>query len=585
VPRSKLRRTTARRVIRLACWGCLLASLSLAALPAAARQLTIQNFHAEVTVHPDSTIEVTETIEAHFSGEWHGLYRTIPVEYRTPQGLNYTLHVKVLSVADDSGDSLKYEISTEHGYRKFKLYVPNAVDATRTVVLRYSVSDALRFFDDHDELYWNLTGDEWDVPIQHAAGRIILPAGVTGIRSLAFTGARGSREEDADLTTSDNEVQVVMRRVLSFHEGLTLVVGWDKGFVRPPSAAAKFWRTFESNWPFAIPVFVFLAMFYVWWTRGRDPQHESITVQYEPPDKLTPGECGALVDSEAAMPDITATLVDLAVKGYITIEEKDESHMMGLTHRKNYLFHLKKPAAEWVGARPHEVEMLSALFDSGSIDVVSLADLQNHFYTHLPAIRDRIFDALVLDNYYLHRPDLVRQKYLGAGIMIGLFMAVLGGYIANAAGMATLPWAIAGIITGVVICIFGHWMSARTITGVRTLEKVLGFEDFLAHVESDRFERVIKTPEMFEKFLPYAMALHVEKKWVQAFATIALTPPSWYQGGYPGGYNALFLMNSLNMMSMQAGSVMASAPRSSGGSGFSGGGGGGGFGGGGGGGF
>jgi uncharacterized membrane protein len=582
VPRNK-RRTTAM-TIRFAIVCCLLAWV--AALPASARELTINSFHAEVDVRPDATLDVTETIEAHFSGEWHGLYRTIPVEYRTPQGLNYTLFLKVLSVADDNGNPLKYEVSTQNGYEKFKIYVPDAVNATRTVVLHYSVRDGLRFFDDHDELYWNLTGDEWDVPIRQASGQIILPSGVTGIRTLAFTGARGSRDAEADVTTAGNEVNVVMRRGLMFHEGLTLVVGWDKGFVRPPSPSDKFWLLIESNWPFGIPFLAFLAMFYVWWTRGRDPQRQAIAVQYEPPDKLTPGECGTLVDNEAAMRDITATLVDLAVKGYITIEEKDESHMMGLSHTKNYLFHLKKPAAQWIGARPHEIEMLSALFDSGSIDVVSLADLQNHFYTHLPAIRDRIFDALVLDNYYMHRPDQVRQTYIGIGFVTGVMLAVIGAFAANHTGMAPFPWIISGIVSGAVICAFAFVMPARTVAGARTLEKVLGFEDFLAHVESDRFARVIKTPEMFENFLPYAMALRVESKWVQAFAKIVTTPPNWYQGGYPGAYNAIFLVNSLNMMSSHASSVMSSAPRSSGGSGFGGGGGaGGGFGGGGGGGF
>ncbi len=582
VPRSKP--SAAANILRLVFVGSLL--VGLIALPAAARELTINSFHVEMEVHPDATLDVTETIAAHFSGEWHGLYRTIPVEYRTPQGLNYTLFLKVLSVADDSGNSLKYETSTQNGYKKFKIYVPDAVNATRTVVLHYSVRDGLRFFDDHDELYWNLTGDEWDVPIQHASGHIILPAGVTGVRSLAFTGARGSRDENADVTASGSEVQVVMRRGLMFHEGLTLVLGWDKGFVHPPSGSEKFWQFIESNWPFVIPFLVLATMFYMWWTRGRDPEREAIAVQYEPPDKLTPGECGTLVDNEAAMRDITATLVDLAVKGYLTIEEKDESHLMGLSHTKNYVFHLKKPAAEWAGARPHEVEMLNALFDYGNVDTISLAQLQNHFYVHLPAIRDRIFDALVLDNYYLHRPDTVRQTYIGAGMVTALIVAVGGAFIANYFGMSPTPWIISGIVSGVVICAFSFAMPARTATGVRTLEKVLGFEDFLAHVESDRFARVIKTPEMFEKFLPYAMALRVESKWVQAFAKIVTTPPNWYQGGYPGAYNTIFLMNSLNMMSSHATSAMAAAPRSSGGSGFGGGGGaGGGFGGGGGGGF
>jgi uncharacterized membrane protein len=115
---------------------------------------------------------------------------------------------------------------------------------------------------------------------------------------------------------------------------------------------------------------------------------------------------------------------------------------------------------------------------------------------------------------------------------------------------------------------------------------VLGFEEFLGRVEKDQIERLEKTPELFEKYLPYAMALRVEKKWVQAFSGIALQPPQWYQGSYAGNFTAFYLVNDLNMMSLQAGSVMASSPRSSGGSGFGGGGGsGGGFGGGGGGGF
>ncbi len=155
--------------------------------------------------------------------------------------------------------------------------------------------------------------------------------------------------------------------------------------------------------------------------------------------------------------------------------------------------------------------------------------------------------------------------------------------------MAPFPFVIAGILTAAIICIFGLFMPARTIVGTRALEGVLGFEDFLAHVESDRFNRMIKTPEMFEKFLPFAMALGVEKNWSKAFQNIYTQPPSWYQGGYGPSFYPYMFVNNLNTMSSQASGIMTSAPRSSGGSGFGGGGGGGssggGFGGGGGGGF
>ena len=110
--------------------------------------------------------------------------------------------------------------------------------------------------------------------------------------------------------------------------------------------------------------------------------------------------------------------------------------------------------------------------------------------------------------------------------------------------MAPFTWILAGILTGAIICGFGWFMPARTVAGVRTLEKVLGFEDFLSRVEKDQIARLEKTPELFEKYLPYAMALGVEKKWAQAFSGIAMQPPSWYQGNYYGaGFQPYFLVN------------------------------------------
>lgn len=563
---------------------CLLASF--AARPAAARTLTIQEFNEQVTIQSDGTVDVTEIIQAHFTGHWNGIYRTIPVDYTGPGGLNYSLFLDVVSVTDDSGASLKYQRSRQGHSAKFKIWVPNAEDATRTVIFHYRVLDALRFFDDHDEFYWNVTGNEWEVPIESASAHIELPAGVTGLHAVAYTGTYGSRAQDAQVAVEGDSVEVTFDKPLLFHQGLTAVVGWDKGFVHAPSVLQILALYARSNWPLALPVFVLLIMFWLWWTRGRDPERDAVTVQYEPPDKLTPGECGTLVDGEAAMRDITATLVDLAVKGYFTIEQIETSHMLGLSHSKDFVLHLKKPAAEWAGARAHELEMLGALFDGGANTDVKFSDLQNHFYTHLPKIRDGIFDALVTDGYYLHRPDTVRQSYIGAGFLVGFLMVFFSGAISAFTGTSGAAWFLAGFASGIVICAFGWFMPARTVLGARTYEKVLGFEQFLGRVESDRIERLEKTPETFEKFLPYAMALHVEKKWVQAFSGINMPPPQWYQGNFAGGFQPMFLLADLNLMSVQASSAMASSPRSAGGSGFGGGGGaGGGFGGGGGGGF
>ena len=565
----------------------LLAALAMA-LPAAARELKIQSFESLVTVNRDGTLDVSETISANFIGEWHGIYRTIPIEYSTAQGLNYTLFLTDVIATDESGNRLKLEVSRQGPNEKFKIYVPDAVNASRTVVLHYHVLDGLRFFEDHDELYWNVTGTSWDVPLQAASAEIDLPDGATGIRTLAFTGAYGSNSQDANIEEAANRITIRSRYSLRFHEGLTAVIGWDKGLVHEPTALDLFWLYLRSNWILIVPILAFGIMFWLWWTQGRDPRRQPISVQYEPPDKLTPGEVGTLVDSEAAMRDITATIVDLAVKGYLTIEQVEQDQLLGLLHHKEYIFHMKKPATQWQDARPHELEMLNALFDEGARDTVKLSELQNHFYVHLPRIRDCIFDALVTDGYYLHRPDRVRAAYIAGGVVVGVLVVALGVSWGAAHGIAPLSGFIAGIGSAIVVCAFGWFMPARTISGARALEKVLGFEDFLGRVEGDRLDRIVKTPELFEKFLPYAMALQVEKKWVQAFSGIAMQPPNWYQGSYGGGFYPYLLVNDLNVMSHTAGSTFASAPRSSaGGSGFGGGGGfsGGGFGGGGGGGF
>ncbi len=567
------------------------ALFSLFVAAAQARELRIENFAAEILVSPKGSIDVTETIQVQFIGSWRGVYRTIPVEYVTPQGLNYSLFLDVKRITDGSGESLKYETSRERHYRKLKIYVPGAQDTRKTIVIEYSVSDALRFFEDHDELYWNVTGDEWDAPIQSAGARIILPEGTTGIRANPFTGAYRSRAQDADFDIAGNGVEFHSRGALGYHEGLTIAVAFDKGFVHEPTAADKVALFLRSNWPLIIPLLAFGVMFWMWWKRGRDPRLRPIAALYEPPDQLTPAEVGTLTDNSADMRDITATIVDLAVRGFLVIEEHKKEHMMGLWSDKDYNFILQKERSEWSKLKDHEQVLLGGLFSGGTKgETVSMSSLENRFYTNLPDIKNRLFDSLVTHGYYNRRPDTTQRAFLGFGLVAGFLLAMVGPWAGRALGMAQLTFILAGILTGAVICAFGWFMPARTAQGTRTLEGVLGFEDFLNHVESDRFNRMIKTPQMFEKFLPFAMALGVDKNWSKAFQDICKQPPNWYRGGaYGPQFYPYMLVNNLSAMSLHASTVMASAPRSSGGSGFGGGGGGGfsggGFGGGGGGGF
>jgi uncharacterized membrane protein YgcG len=570
--------------------GMLAGASAFAQSDYAGKSLVIESFHADVIVGKDGSIDVTETIRPRFTGSWNGIFRMIPVQYYTQQGMNYSLLLDLISITDEAGNKLEYSPSRQGQYLKLKIRVPGASDATRTVIINYRVENALRFFEEYDELYWNVTGDQWEMPIESASAKISLPEGVANLRGNVFTGAYRSTEQAAGIEIGKDMVSFQTSRPLNYKEGLTIAVAWNPGVVQRPSVLKRIYFFLRGNWIFFAPLLALVIMYRLWETRGRDPRLRPIAPQYEPPDKMTPAELGTLLDNSADMRDITATIVDLAVRGYMLIEEVDNP-LLGLISKKDYIFTLRKKREAWGDElQPHERKLLDELFSEGLRDKVAMTDLQNTFYSALPHIRDHIFDELLRRHYYLNRPDKVKQGYIGGGIALAFIMGIGGVVVGSMLGMAPGSFIAAAILTGIIILAFGWFMPARTYVGSRALEGVLGFEDFLNRVEGDRIERLDKTPQLFEKFLPYAMALGVEKKWAAAFANIYKEPPDWYHGGdFTRGFFVGNFVSNLNHMSTQTASAMASAPRSSGGSGFGGGGGGGfsggGFGGGGGGGW
>jgi hypothetical protein len=552
----------------------LLISLAGTSLQAQQKSYWIEHFDARIAVNRDASIDVTETITAHFVGSWNGLYRMIPVEYRTAQGLNWRLGLRLISVHDDAGSSLRTETSRERHYVKYKVWIPGASNANRTLVLRYRATNGLRFFDEHDELYWNVTGDEWSVPIRTATADVVLPAGAPGIRAIAFNGVYGSTAQDAKVEIRGNVVRITMPHPLSYHEGLTAVVGWDKGVVTAPSTADRVVAVLRSNWPLLIPILVFLLVFAIWRRSGRDPRRRPIAVQYEPPAEMTPAEAGTLLDNSADMRDITATLVDLAVRGDLRIEERQNPKLFGLFGGgTEFTFHrLKEPG----DLRSHESRVFTGIFASHG-DKVDLSDLKDEFYTQLPPIRDAIYDQLKERGYYRNRPDKVKQTWTGIAIGLGLLIGVGGSFISSLFQLTPVSFIIAGIVVGIFMLVFAQIMPARTEAGARALEQVLGFEEFLRRVESENLKRIIiGHPELFDKYLPFAMAFGVERQFAKAFAGIYTEPPQWYVGPSMMNFNVSHFSSSMSHLSSAASTTMTSSPRSSSGSGFGGGGGGGG---------
>lgn len=391
-----------------------------------------------------------------------------------------------------------------------KIWVPGAADAVRTVVIRYRVADALRFFEDHDELYWNITGDEWPYPIGRAR-------------------ARGR----------------VRRRATAGH---------------PRGAHRR--RCVESG--------------------------------CEPPAGLGPAEAGTLVDNSPDTRELMTMLVDCAVKRVIRIRTVRPAGWFG---KAEYAFELLRPRSQWTNLTAGEQRLLSSMFGAsdeepgadGFVETVTSADLTNSFYVHLPKIRGAVFDGLVREGHYRERPDHVLQRYVSLALVSAVVLLV-GGFGLAAWIFPGIPgWMVpvtvgSAVLTALVFGGFGVVMPARTITGARTRLAIRGFEEFLGRVDRHRLATLPLTPELFEKYLPYAMALGVEGRWSRAFEGICKEPPDWYVGTGPvGTVEPGGLTQHLAQMGSVTTSAMQSAPRSESSegnsafsSGFGGGGGGGG---------
>lgn len=495
------------------------------ALPAvaAARSAVIDRFAVALDVGADGTLQVRESLTLDFRGAHRGLWRAIPVRY-VRHGAEFALRVDGIAVLDEHHRPLRAEVVHRARSLRIKVWVPGAVDARRTVHVLYRVRRALLAFDDHDELYWNVTGDEWDVPIRHAEVTVTLPGGLAGAADVvAYTGARGATAADAEIVREAAALTVRATRVLQPREGLTVAVGWPPGAVARPSAARQVWWFAVDNWPLVLPLATLVLVGLLWRAYGRDPAtRRSIKPEYGPPPGLVPAEAGPLLDQRAEPRDVVATLLDLAVRGHLAIggvpEDPDDFVFRRVT------------ALDEAGLKPLELTILRRIFgDQLTLRERRLTELRHDYDYVFPRLRDAIYRTLVADGLYAASPYWIRQGWLWAGGLVLTLAAALAASLERVGAGWVLPVGVA--LSGGVVLAFAPLMPRRTWRGARLLDQLRGFQEFLERAEKDRLERL--PHDTLHRLLPWAMALGVSDRWILNWEGIDVPAPAWFDSGAP----------------------------------------------------
>jgi len=621
----------------------------LQAAPLQANSRRILHFQSHIVVNPDSSMTVSETITYETGVRKRGIVRDFPTTYRDSHGNTVKVGFQVLEVRRDDHPEPYHIKAATNGERiyigKEDHYLSPGV---YTYTIKYRTDRQLGFFEGHDELYWNVTGNAWDFPIEEAEALIELPAGAKVLNYAAYTGRQGERGQAFTARAGENDIQFKTTLSLYPGQGLTVVVAWPKGVVQAPSGLVKTSFFLRDNLSVAVGLLGLLLVLgyylYIWSKHGRDPAPGTIIPLFAPPKDFSPAGVRFLMEEGFDNKAMAAAVVNMAVKGYLTIQEKAEG---SLFKSRTYTLRKKDGAPDTLSN--DEALAASRLFSQG--DAIELKS-ENHtaIKEALEAMKDNlrakmekvffvtnrdyfitgaVLSLVILGIIVLASPRkveavfsaiwltawtvgcaflavLVYRKWLAArgggfGKVLGalaITLFALPFFIFEVVGVGFLSVAIspvAALCFGAMVFanpLFYYLLKAPTLAGRRLMDQVEGFKLYLSVAEKERLNLLNppeRTPELFEKYLPYALALDVEVQWTEQFAQVLAQAgeagraysPTWYSGSSWDSFGSSSFTSDLGRSFSDAISSSSSPPGSD--SGFGGGGGSGGGGGGGGG--
>ncbi|MGB2676595.1 MAG: DUF2207 domain-containing protein [Candidatus Acidiferrum sp.] len=625
-------------------------------VPCFAQTERILDFHSDIALQDDSSLQVTETITVVAAGGQirHGIFRDFPTHYSDPYNNRYVVGFQMLSATRDSTDETFRVENYANGVRIY-LGDSNALvpPGRHVYTLTYTTNRQLGFFSDHDELFWNVTGIGWNFRVDQASATVhLLPTIPADQVTLSgFTGPKGSRESKLSSSREADAFQFTATRPLFVKEGLSILLKWPKGYVTPPTFSQKaeyFFRDNRDALLLATGLLVLLLYYLIAWAEvGRDPRPGVIMPLYEPPGTLSPAAMRYLVRMGFDNKTFAAAILDMAARGYLKIKEDAGSYMLSLTDKDErvltpdekqiagVLFEGRKVI--WLVQDNHEVIQAALL---AAQKWLKTAEYKVYFVTNSRYLLPPVLLSLAIVVAYLMAhggPQLFIGAFLcfwltfwsigvaallknvvqawhaafsrgeipfgdtGKAIFITLFcIPFVGGEIVVLAilmRITSLALVVFALASAVLHIVFLYLMKAPTYAGRRLLDQIEGFKMFLGAVDSDRLNRAMppqQTPAVFEKFLPYALALDVEQDWSEKFSGVLAAAgtvpgnsgvaytPSFYSGSSLGAFTGSSFASSFSGSFTSAISSSSSAPGSGGGGGSGGSGGGGGGGGGGG---
>ena len=541
----------------------------------------IKSFETDIIVNKDSSLLVTENITADCGDlpDKHGIYRILPTAARSPSE-TFKNPIKLVSITDFNGNPYKYAEIKNGDTITWKIGDADiTVRGVNNYRIIYSVQNAVRFGNNNfDEFYWNMIGNYWQMPIDNFSAKISFLDGITkqDMSVDYYTGTLGSKDKSlAKYFWDKNVLYFYPTSTLLPGEGVTVSVTFPKNIFTPyvPSFVEKYGEYFWYL-TFLIPIGVFILAFRTWKKYGADPKMKKpIPPEFGIPDDITPIQMGTVLASGGWRNTfVTASIIDLAVRKFITIEQTEEKVLFftakEITLRKEIeTYDLEKVTRT-------ERLLLNNIFEGGK-NSTKLSTLKNNFYKYLPAIQ-KSAQKDAANNRWITKEG---NKYSVIFISVGSIMLFLSFWFS----IISPIWFVSFLLSGFIMLMFGVIMPKRTQAGVDLLFKIKGFELYMRQAENYR-QQFYEKENIFDKFLPYAIIFGIAGLWVKKMELIYGEDyfknyhPAWFVGSLNGNFSVDSFTSQLNSItsSISNSTGTSSGAGGSGGSGGGGGGGGGG---------